>query len=136
MPEDFKEGDELLVLSNFSSRTTDNLDALSLSDGQQGTVTSLFLASFDSDNLKFTCEIWRPTNNGTEKESYLIPEIKVIESKCFPYLDLQMHFSIMGKLRFQVHLKKNQALKYLNSESTHTCACMCEDYMNICSCLA
>ena len=52
MPEDFKEGDELLVLSNFSSRTTDNLDALSLSDGQQGTVTSLFLASFDSDNLK------------------------------------------------------------------------------------
>ena len=77
-----------------------------------------------SKNLKFTCEIWRLGKHDTKVNTYLSDAITVIESKYFPYLDLDMYFSIMGKLRFRVHLKPNQTLKYLNQESTHTKSCI------------
>ena len=80
--------------------------------------------SVQSRSLKFTCEIWRPTESETKVETYLKDDIKIVESKYFPYLDLECFFSKMGNLRFKVHLKENQELKYLNCESTHTCACI------------
>ena len=60
----------------------------------------------------------------TRKETKLTGSIISVECKYFPYLDLELYFSRMDKLRFRVHLKENQRLQYLNSESTHTCACL------------
>jgi hypothetical protein len=41
----------------------------------------------------------------------------------FPFLDMQMYWSLEGNLQFRLHLKENQVLKYLNHGSTHTEAC-------------
>ena len=44
----------------------------------------------------------------------------MVTDKVFPLLDLELFWDDRGKLEFQVHQKKNQVLKYLNKESTHT----------------
>ena len=45
--------------------------------------------------------------------------LTIVNDKHFPYLDMEMYWNQRGELRFQVHLKPNQKLKYLNSDSTH-----------------
>ena len=37
----------------------------------------------------------------------------------FPYLDMEMYWNERGELKFKLHLKPNQKLKYLNADSTH-----------------
>ena len=44
----------------------------------------------------------------------------MITDKVFPLLELELFWDDSGRLEFQVHRKKNQLLKYLNKESTHT----------------
>ena len=70
----------------------------------------------ESTCLQFTAEVW-----GIEKD----PEVKnnrleVVNEKVFPYLDMEMRWNEKEELRFQVHMKPNQKLKYLNNDSTHT----------------
>ena len=44
----------------------------------------------------------------------------MVTGKVFPFLDLELFWDKSGNLEFQVHWEKNQLLKYLNKESTHT----------------
>ena len=70
----------------------------------------------DTERLQFTAEVW-----GKEKENGMKHEkVKVIKKDTFPFLDIEMSLSKKNKLLFGVHLKENQALKYLNTDSQHT----------------
>ena len=44
----------------------------------------------------------------------------MVTDKAIPFLDLEFFWDDSGKLKFQVHQKETQLLKYLNKESTHT----------------
>ena len=44
----------------------------------------------------------------------------MVTNRVFHFLDLGLFWDDSGRLEFQVHRKKNQLLKYLNKESTHT----------------
>ena len=69
-----------------------------------------------TDRLQFTAEVW-----GKGKEDGIKHEkVKAIEKDTFPFLDMEMSWSEGEKLLFGVHLKENQALKYLNADSQHT----------------
>jgi hypothetical protein len=72
----------------------------------------------DSEFLKFTAEVWgKDKKDGSNSKL-----VTVNESDHFPYLDMEMFWENQD-LRFKVHLKENQMLKYLNKGSTHTKAC-------------
>ena len=45
-------------------------------------------------------------------------------NKTFPFLDVEFFWSKREVLRTRVYLKPNQHLKYLNSDSEHTNACI------------
>ena len=77
-----------------------------------------------SNRLQFTCEVWQSSDNVIPKITKLTSNIKSVESKYFLYLDLELYYSKMDILGFKVHLKDNQKLKYLNSESTYNIACI------------
>ena len=69
----------------------------------------------ECDCLQFTAEIW-----GIEDDKEIVNKnLTIIQDKVFPYLDMEMLWNDRGKLVFQVHLKPNQKLKYLNEDSTH-----------------
>ncbi len=73
-----------------------------------------------SDHLQFTAEIWNcdaPENIVPSNEN-----VKINRKKAFPYLDVEMYW-LDDDLKFRVHLKENQLLKYLNKGSAHTRAC-------------
>jgi hypothetical protein len=73
----------------------------------------------ESEFLRFTAVIW-----GNDKEDGMKHNnVSVNGGKSFPFLDMEMYWSDEGDLRFRVHLKPNQQLKYLNKGSTHTEAC-------------
>ena len=44
----------------------------------------------------------------------------MVTNKVISFLDLELFWDDSGRLEFQVHRNKNQLLKYLNKESTHT----------------
>ena len=46
-------------------------------------------------------------------------KLTIINDKYFPYLDMEMYWNLRDELKFQVHMKPNQVLKYLNKDSTH-----------------
>ena len=65
--------------------------------------------------LQFTKEVW-----GIEDDKTIINKtLTIISDEVFPYLDMEMFWNPRGELRFQIHLKPNQKLQYLNSDSTH-----------------
>ena len=69
----------------------------------------------ESDCLIFTAEIW-----DTEDDKTIINnKLTVVNDKYFPYLDMEMYWNERKEIRFQVHMKPNQKLKYLNSSSIH-----------------
>ena len=75
------------------------------------------------DYLQYTCVIWLdervrqpPNTEGNDK-------VTVETGPAFPYLDMELFWARNSQLRFRVHLKPNQHLKYLNADSTHTRAC-------------
>ena len=69
----------------------------------------------ECDCLQFTAEIWGIEEDITIKNDNLT----IVREKLFPYLDMEMYWNKRGELKFQVHLKPNQKLKYLNADSTH-----------------
>jgi hypothetical protein len=52
-----------------------------------------------------------------------------------PFLDMEMSWNDEGELKFGVHLKPNQELKYLNAGSTRTPGCFKAITMGVCYCL-
>ena len=83
----------------------------------QETVNGLF----NSEELQFTTEIWDP--NATQEASSS-RKVKLVQKAFFPYLDMELYWHSDNSLKFQVHLKNNQQLKYLNKGSAHTRACL------------
>lgn len=68
----------------------------------------------ECDCLQFTAEIW-----GIEEDDTIInKKLTIVHNKHFPYLDTEIFWK-RGELKFQIHLKPNQKLKYLNRDSTH-----------------
>uniref|UniRef100_A0A7S1BCU3 Uncharacterized protein n=1 Tax=Corethron hystrix TaxID=216773 RepID=A0A7S1BCU3_9STRA len=71
----------------------------------------------ESTRLQFTAEIW------TDQKYLRIPknsQVQATTSPVSPYLDAELFWLPDGKLGFQVHVKENQELKYLNFGSMHT----------------
>jgi hypothetical protein len=73
----------------------------------------------DSKFLEFTMEVWG--NNRDDRRKY--KAAGTTNKDYFPFLDMEMYWSLEGNLQFRVHLKENQVLKYLNRGSMHTNAC-------------
>ena len=69
----------------------------------------------ESNCLQFTAEVW----NIEEDEEIQNENLTIVKGKYFPYLDMEMYWNDMHDLKFKVHMKPNQVLKYLNSDSTH-----------------
>ena len=71
-----------------------------------------------SDHLQFTCEVWNPDAPPDEKPRN--NDVTIHRGNSFPYLlDMEFYWR-QEELKFRVHLKPNQLLKYLNVGSTHT----------------
>ena len=75
----------------------------------------------ESEFLQFTCDIWDP--DAPEDEIPRNKKVTINRSKHFPYLDMEFFWQ-NEELKFQVHLKDNQLLKYVNKGSTHTYVCL------------
>ena len=69
----------------------------------------------ESDCLQFTMEVWGEDGNPNIKNE----KLTYVNEKKITYLDLEMYWNENKDLKFQVHLKPNQKLKYLISDSTH-----------------
>jgi hypothetical protein len=64
------------------------------------------------------------TSSNSLNHTEVIDKNVTIENKAtFPYLDMELKWANDKKLEFQVHLKPNQQLKYLDKGSAHTNAC-------------
>ena len=75
----------------------------------------------ESGFLQLTLDIWDPESTIDKN-----PRNKNVTINCsagFPYLDMKLLWH-RNELKFLVHLKPNQQLKYLNEGSTHTNACL------------
>ena len=72
--------------------------------------------------LKFTAVIWDPFS---EHDTSTIDNnnISIAQSNTFPFLDMEMYWGDNKVLKYKVHVKKNQQLKYLNKGSSHTPGC-------------
>jgi GIY-YIG catalytic domain len=73
--------------------------------------------------LQFTCNIWMPSPNSINLTEVMDNNVTAERKETFPYLDMELKWATNKKLSFQVHLKPNQQLKYLNKGSAHTNAC-------------
>ena len=77
----------------------------------------------EGDYLQFTCSMWLDQTRRTCPTTEYNNKVSVERSNAFPYLDMELVWSKQAELNFQVHLKPNQQLKYLNKGSAHTKAC-------------
>ena len=67
--------------------------------------------------LKFTVTIWGKDRNDRSKHT----KVSIDTQDSFPFLDMELFRD--NRLRTWIHLKPNQKLKYLNSDSTHIPSC-------------
>ena len=68
-----------------------------------------------SDHLKSTVDIW---DTGGVDDWVDLEGVTVCNDDSFPYLDMKFYWS-GDNLLFQVHMKPNQQVKYLNQGSAH-----------------
>ena len=70
-------------------------------------------------------EIWDPRKE-LEEASNDAPEVEVVNDEYFPFLDMEMFWNneCNDELHFKVHMKPNQQLKCLNSDSNHHQPCI------------
>lgn len=97
-----------------STNDKNNEDMINWLGNFQKTVNELL----DSENLQFTLTIWGADKEDGSKSK----EVSVCAEAHFPFLDMEMFWND-ETLNFQVHLKDNQKLKYLNNGSSHTKSC-------------
>ena len=69
----------------------------------------------ESNCLIFTAEIW----DIKDDDEIVNDKLTIVKDKYLPYLDMEMYWNDRHDLKFRVHMKPNQKLKYLNSDSTH-----------------
>jgi hypothetical protein len=62
-------------------------------------------------------EVWTPGRDNTTKVG---GKVGTQSADWFPFLDMELSWSIEGTIKFGVHLKPNQWLKYLNAGSAYT----------------
>jgi hypothetical protein len=74
-----------------------------------------------NNKLSFTAEVWTPGGDNTTKPTG--SKVGTHTTDHFPFLDMELSWSDEGTLKFAVHLKPNQQLKYLNAGSAHTPGC-------------
>jgi hypothetical protein len=74
-----------------------------------------------NNKLSFTAEVWTPGGDNTTKPGR--SKVGTHTTDHFPFLDMELSWSDEGTLKFGVHLKPNQQLKYLNAGSAHTPGC-------------
>ena len=75
------------------------------------------------DYLQYTCEVWADRNVQPMIGAFNDGNVTVNQEISFPYLDIEFKWNNQKTLVFQVHLKPNQKLQYLNRGSAHTKAC-------------
>jgi hypothetical protein len=73
-----------------------------------------------NDKLSFTAEVWTPAEESTPK---VRGKVGTEMTDQFPFLDMELSWDKEGVLKFGVHMKPNQQLKYLNTGSAHTPGC-------------
>ena len=69
----------------------------------------------ESECLQFIIKIWGRDENIDIQHEILT----VVGGTHVLYLDMEIHWNVRDKLKFQVRMKSNQKLKYLNKDSTH-----------------
>ena len=74
--------------------------------------------------LQFTCDIWVDNKKEIDSTAGLSSKISLVKSNKFPYLDLAMFWADNDKIQFEVYMKENQELRYLNQDSSHTKSCL------------
>jgi hypothetical protein len=76
-----------------------------------------------NDYLQFTVTIWACSlgdlNYNEELKLLKCKNISVDENNFFPFLDMEMYWTQEKELNFRVHIKPNQTITYLNSQSNH-----------------
>lgn len=60
-------------------------------------------------------EVWGKDDDPSKQNE----KLTYVDATHFPYLDMEMYWNKNRELQFQVHIKPNQKLKYLNNNSTH-----------------
>jgi hypothetical protein len=74
--------------------------------------------------LQYTLSAWVDRTHRIVPGFQRDPKVSVITDSTFPYLDmLELFWDTNYALAFQLHLKSNQRLQYLNTDSVHTKAC-------------
>ena len=71
-----------------------------------------------NQHLQFTAEIC--TNEESPPTPAKDERVQIVTNNAFPFLDMKMSWSPEGGLQFSVFRKKEQQLKYIRKESTHT----------------
>ena len=103
-------------------------DGLGIFEGNKSTVeVNDWLNKFQSsinhqatnDFLQFMAEVWKPGEHNMEN----VGKTSVNNCDYFPFLDMEMHWGANLELTFNVHIKPNQEIKYLNDGSSHTPGC-------------
>ena len=83
--------------------------------------------TLESTALQFTADLWLPTgthNPSQKTKTKRSSPVTITTNKTFPFLDVEFFWSKREVLGTRVYLKPNQHLKYLNSDSEHTNACI------------
>ena len=75
-----------------------------------------------TSKIVFTTELWKP-NEDNQKTKKVDNRLSVVQTTTLPYLDMCFYWNCRGELRFKVHMKPNQRLKYLNKGSCHMYHC-------------
>ena len=79
----------------------------------------------EGDYLQYTCIIWKDKSILGEPP-YTPPKGSIVTIRTdptFPYLDMELYWNDDHQLESRVHLKENQHLLYLNSNSNHPAHC-------------
>ena len=89
----------------------------------------------EGDYLQYTCEIWADPVTQPMRESK-DKRVTICHASTFPYLDMEFSWNKDKELIFNVHLKPNQRLQYLNDGSAHTSHCFKAIPKSVCQRLA
>ena len=84
-----------------------------------------------NDFLQFTAEVWKAGEINMDN----VGKTLVNTDNYFPFLDMELHWGADSELTFNVHIKPNQEIKYLNDGSSHTPGCFKAITMGVCYCL-
>ena len=81
-----------------------------------------------NDFLQFTAEVWKVGELNMDN----VGKTSVNTDDYFPFLDMELYWGADSELTFNVHIKPNQEIKYLNDGSSHTPGCFKAITMGVC----